>query len=129
MEQSSSWEADGHSASQQIPRLLWNPRAHYRVHESPPLVPILSQLHLLHTVSCFPSMSRSSEWSLSFRLSDQNLVCISHRVHACYMPSPSLSPWLDRPNSIWWSVQVTKFLITQSSPASFLTIAAVCFTH
>jgi hypothetical protein len=34
------------------------------------------------------------------------------------MPRPSQSPWLDHPNNIWWSVQVLKFLIMQSSPVS-----------
>jgi hypothetical protein len=45
MQQSSTWEADSHSASQEIACLLWNMKAHYLVHKSLPLVSILSQAH------------------------------------------------------------------------------------
>jgi hypothetical protein len=52
-----SSEANSHSASQEIPHLLWYPNVRYRVHKSLPLIPILSQMHSVHTLPpCFPKI-------------------------------------------------------------------------
>jgi hypothetical protein len=48
MKRSSSWEVDWPLASQEIPRILWNPKIHYRTHKCPPPVLILSQIDTVH---------------------------------------------------------------------------------
>jgi len=87
MEQSPSWEANSHSASHEISGILWNPKVHYRVHKRQLLIPILSQKNSVHTFTPYfckihsniiPSRPRSSKWSLLFRFSNQNYICIFH---------------------------------------------------
>jgi hypothetical protein len=49
MEQIPSWEANSFSTSQEIPRVLWNPKVPHRTHKRTPPLPILSQPDPVHT--------------------------------------------------------------------------------
>ena len=48
MVQSPSWEANWFAASQEVPRISWNPKVHYRTHNRPPAVSILGQPNPVH---------------------------------------------------------------------------------
>ena len=100
IQQSPSSEGNWFAASQEIPRILWNPKVHYRTHKRPPPVPILGQpnpvhrptSHLLeiHPNIIHPSMPGSPQWSLSLRFPHQDPIGPPLLTHTRHMPSKRL---------------------------------------
>jgi hypothetical protein len=118
-----------HSASQEIPCILWNPKVLFRIYTRPPPVPILNQNNPVHASPShflnihfnviLPSNPRSSKCLSPSGLPDRNLVCTSPFPHTCYIPCTFLSFWLCLYNNIWWGLQIITFLVMSSSPLPY----------
>ena len=127
MGQSLFWGTKKSSATQEISRMLWNPKVHHPIYKSPPSVPILSYIdpvcapkfHFskIHFNIILPFKPGSSKWSPSLRVYYESHVGSSPLPIRATCPAHlSISIWLPckhleiHPNDVWWHVSCTASL-------------------
>jgi hypothetical protein len=131
MEQSTSWESDSHSPSQEIPRrfiTVFTRACHWPLSWArciqghfPPYFP------KIHSNIIFTSTPRSYSWSLSFRFSNQNILCISHLSH------PWILKWLELLICSWSFILIScclkLFIMNVTTTNLCLKIVALVFDY
>jgi len=136
MQQSTFWEANQFSASQEIPHILWNPKVHYWLHKFPPPVSILSQLdplyaptsHLLkiHLNIIHPSMLWSSPPKPCIPLSCPPYVL--HVLHISFFSVWSLTPYINKITEYYkCGLQPSRSLIMHSEFAKYFRRTAITY--
>ena len=111
MQHSPSWEANRFSASQEIPRILYNPKVNYLSHKCPPPVTILRQINPIHatqpiswrSILIWPPIYAKVFQMVYLPQVSPPKPCIytSPPPYTCYMPRPSHCSRFYYPNTIW----------------------------
>ena len=106
IQQSPSWEGNWFSATQEIPRILWNPKVYHRSHKCPPTVPVLSQIDPVHSPTfyflkihlniIFPSTPVSPNWSLSSGFPTKSLYTPLHSPIRATCPAHLILDFITR---------------------------------
>ena len=110
LEHSPSRKANTSLATQELPRILWNPKVHHIIHNSPPPNPLLRQMDPVHAPH--PTSQRYKVvqiWPGRF-VCKEVTVCPGHIWTALYILILSSHLRLGLPNSLLPSAPPTKIL-------------------
>ena len=127
MEQSPPWEANWFSASQEIPCILRSSKVHYRINNSPPSIPILSQINPVRTPQ---PTSRKYILILSFHL---RLVLWNHFFPSDF-PSktlymPLLSPYVLHAPPIFLLYLIIRTILVEEYQSLSSTLRSLFHSH
>ena len=97
------------------------PKFHDRIHNTPPLIPILIKINPVHILPSYifkihfniilPSTATSSKSSLLLGVFLKAPCIISLLFNACHMPCQHSSSWFDNPGSIYRRARSIKHLV------------------
>ena len=127
MPHSPSWEANRFSGSQEIPRIFWNPKVHYRNHKCLPTVAILRQLDPVQTLCpmswisfliWFSHLCLGAKWSPSSRFPHKNPVyapSLPYALHAT--PTSFFRNVTEVIIQEWSQIRKCRYYCTQPEPS------------
>jgi hypothetical protein len=131
MELGPTWEAAYCAATQELPNILWNPKVHYRVHKSPPLVPILSQIDPIPTI---PSYLSKIHFNIVHPPTCGSAIVILYPCWCNYVEArfvgnscfESWRLWCWKPKSLWVLLEGRFISIVQGAYESQVFLFKVC---